>query len=91
MPNTQKTHRDVIRKLLNRNKDYRISTYVRAIRHRTGRELTKGQVVGSLRHMVSQGQVQFRIFGSRINGSARSVRARKVVNVDTLMYDSYLA
>ena len=90
MPNTQKTHRDVIRRVLNREKSYLLSTYVRMIRKETGRVLNETSVVTTLRHMVSQGQVQFRIFGSRVDGSARSVHARKVVNVDTLMYDSYL-
>lgn len=91
MANTSKTHRDVIRRMLNRENDYRVSTYVRAIRKETGRSLSQGNVITTLKHMRAQGTVEFRIFGSKINGSSEAVSARKVVNYDNVMYDSCLA
>lgn len=74
---TSKTHRDVIRQILNRETAYSLAKYVRSVRNATGRELTKGQVVTCLKHMRNQGQLWFVMIDGKVVGQADAI-SRKV-------------
>jgi len=57
--NVNFTKRGAIRQLLNRQSIYSLADYSRKVSKRTGRKISKSEILGTLNHMQKEGQFQF--------------------------------
>jgi len=70
---TTKTHRTIIRSLVNRKKVYSLSRYVRNVEKIIGKVLTKGEVLTCLKHMAYENQLSFHMVNNFVVGCLTKV------------------
>lgn len=65
--------RGLVRQILNRNKNYRLATYVRLISKKMGRSYTASDIIKSLKGMQRENKLRFSLIGKRIYGHVPAI------------------
>jgi len=58
--------RSTVKRILNRNRAYRISTYTRLVGKVLGRKLERSELMTCLNHMVKEGQFKIVVSGNYV-------------------------